>query len=121
VTLVETTVAIALLAVIVVAILSAFSAAAVATGRHQQQAKLDVLVRSDAEFIKSQAYDPNPAAYSDIAASGYTFSTQVLYYDPLTNSFSAGNPESGLEEIFVTVTAQGGGSESLYFLKVDPT
>ncbi len=115
--LVETTLAIALVGVIVVAILSAFSSITIAAGRHQQQAGLDRLVRSDAEFIKSRPYGPS---YTDITSPGYIFANQVLYYDPATNTFATTNPDQGLEEIFLRVTAPGGGVETLYFLRVRP-
>ncbi len=117
--LVETTLAIALVGVIVVAILSAFSSITIAAGRHQQQASLDRLVRSDTEFIKSQPYGPS---YTDITSPGYVFANQVLYYDPATNTFapSPPNPDQGLEEIFLRVTAPAGGVETLYFLRVRP-
>ena len=51
VSLIETMMAIALLAIIVVSILSAFSAITIAAARHKQQTTLDLLVRSDAEYI----------------------------------------------------------------------
>ena len=75
-TLIETTVAIALLAVIIVTILGAFSAITIATRRHQQQTTLDLVTRQEAEFIKSQAYSAAPKAtpYSNIAVGGYNFS-----------------------------------------------
>jgi prepilin-type N-terminal cleavage/methylation domain-containing protein len=118
--LIETTVAIALLAVIVVTILSAFSSIVLASTHHQQQSTLDRLSRSNVEYIKSQAYQQKPAAYANLAAPGYVFSTQVLYYDPASSTISAANPDLGLQEIIMSVTASGGGSENLYFLKVQP-
>ncbi len=118
--LVETTLAIALVAVIVVAILSAFSSTTIAASRYSDQARLDLLVRSDAEFIKSQPYLPQPAVYTNITAAAYTFSNQVLYYDPATNTFSTTNGENGLQEIRLTVTAPSGGVETVYLLKTQP-
>lgn len=119
--LVETTVAIALLAIIVVTILSAFSATTIAAARHQQQTAIDRLTRSDAEYIKSQAYSVKPAAYTNLAAAGYTFSYQVLYYDPAANpQFAATNADNGLQELLLTVTGPNGSREVLYFLKVQP-
>jgi len=118
--LVETTLAIALVAVIVVAILSAFSSTMIASSRYRDQARLDLLVRSDAEYIKSQPYSPQPAVYTNITAAGYTFSNLVLYYDPATNTFSTTNGEKGLQEIRLTVTGPSGGVETMYFLKVQP-
>ncbi len=85
VSLIETVVAIALLAIIVVSILSAFSAITIAAARHKQQTTLDLLTRSDAEYIKSQAYSPGvpgPTLYSNLTAAGYSFSYQVTYWDP---------------------------------------
>jgi prepilin-type N-terminal cleavage/methylation domain-containing protein len=115
--LIETTVAIALLAVIVVTILGAFGTTMVATTRHKWQSNLDRLVRSEAEYIKSQTYG---AAYANLAAAGYSFSNQVLYYDPTSATFATGNSDQGLQEIILTVNAPGGGSEKLYLLKVRP-
>lgn len=118
--LVETMVAVALLAVIVVSILSAFSAATIATTRHQQLTKLDTLTRSDAEFIKSQAYSTT-GTYTNIASAGYSFAYQVLNYDagpPV--SFLTTNPDSGLQEIVLTVSGPNSSSQQLDFMKVQP-
>lgn len=122
-TLVETAVAVALLAVIVISILSAFSAATLAAGRHAQLTTLDRLTRSEAEYIKSQTYSVKPAAYTNLAAAGYTFSYQVLYYDgsqPVANQWQASNGDTGLQEIILTVNGPNGASEQLDFLKVQP-
>jgi Tfp pilus assembly protein PilV len=121
--LMETTIALALLAVIVVTIMGAFSAVTVAATRHQQATRLDMLTRSDAEFIKSQVYSATPKAtpYSNLVASGYSFSYQVLYYaagPPV--SFSAANPDGGLQQIVLTVTGPNGSSEIVDFLKEQP-
>jgi prepilin-type N-terminal cleavage/methylation domain-containing protein len=119
--LIETTVAIALLTIIVVAILSAFGATTLAATRHQQEATLDRLVRSDAEYIKSQAYSTKPAAYTNLAVAGYGFSYQVLYYDSTQNPvFATTHTDNGLQELLLTVTGPNGSSELLYFLKVQP-
>ena len=121
-TLLETTVAIALLAVIIVTILGAFSAITLATRRHQQQTTLDLVTRQEAEFIKSQAYSATPKAtpYTNIAVGGYGFSYQVLYYDPVSNTFAAGNADNGLQELVLTVTGPNGVTETLDVLKVQP-
>ncbi len=118
--LIETTIAIALVGVIVITILSAFSSTTIAATRHREQTTLDRLVRSDAEFIKSQAYQPKPAAYANLTAAGYTFTSQVLYYNAASNTFSTSNAESGLQEVFLSVKAPSGGVETLYFLRVQP-
>lgn len=118
--LVETMVAVALLAVIVVSILSAFSAATIATTRHQQLTKLDTLTRSDAEFIKSQAYSTT-GTYTNIASAGYSFTYQVLNYDPGPPvTFLPTNPDSGLQEIVLTVSGPNSSSQQLDFMKVQP-
>jgi prepilin-type N-terminal cleavage/methylation domain-containing protein len=119
-TLIETAVAVALLAVIVVSVVSGFSSIAIATKRHQEQTQVDRLVRSQAEYVKSQAYQTKPAAYPVLSQTGYTISEQILYFDPATVTFSTANPDIGLEEIVVTVTGPSGGSETLDFLKVHP-
>jgi len=124
-TLIETTVAIALLAIIVVAILSAFSATTLAASRHQQETTLDRLTRSDAEYIKSQTYSVNnlvPAPYQNLGSSGYAFTYQVLYYSALTNppNFQSGNPDVGLQEIILTVRGPNGSMEIVDFLKEQP-
>jgi len=123
--LIETTVAIALLAIIVVAILSAFSATTLAARRHQQETTLDRLTRSDAEYIKSQPYSVNnllPAPYQNLSSSGYTFVYQVLYYSALTNppNFNALNADVGLQEIILTVRGPNGSTEVVDFLKEQP-
>jgi Tfp pilus assembly protein PilV len=121
VSLIETMIAIALLAIIVVSILSAFSAITIAAARHRQSTTLDLLVRSDAEYIKSQAYSPSPATYSNLVAAGYTFSYQVLYYDSTQiPPFAAGYADNGLQELVLTVNGPNGSRETLYFLKVQP-
>lgn len=119
VSLIETMVAIALLAIIVVSILSAFSAITIAAARHKQQTTLDLLTRSDAEYIKSQAYSPSPAAYTNLVAGGYGFSYQVSYWDPVLG-FAAGNPDLGLQQLVLTVNGPNGARETLIFLKVQP-
>ncbi len=123
-TLIETTVAIALLAVIIVTILSAFSAITLAARRHQQESTLDLVTRWDAEYIKSQAYSATPPAtpYTNIAVAGYAFSYQVLYYDPVAKTFAPapGNADNGLQELVLTVTGPNNAREALDFLKVQP-
>lgn len=119
-TLMETAVAVALLAVIVVSIISGFSAITIASKRHQEQTQVDRLSRSQAEYVKSQAYQGKPAAYLTLSQSGYTISEQIQYYDPTTGTFSAANAENGLQEIVVTVTGPSGGRETLDLLKVQP-
>lgn len=125
-TLIETTVAVALLAVIVVTILGAFSAITLAARRHQQETTLDLVTRQDAEFIKSQAYSATPPAtpYSNITVGGYSFSYQTLYYDPTqvapAPQFSAAYADNGLQELVLTVTGPNNTTETLDFLKVQP-
>ena len=111
-----------LLAVIVVSVLGAFSAITISATRHQQATSLDRLVRSDAEYIKSQTYSAAPKAtpYLNLSASGYTFSYQVLYYDKASNSFTAANPDDGLQQLVLTVTGPNAITETLRFLKVSP-
>jgi prepilin-type N-terminal cleavage/methylation domain-containing protein len=122
--LVETMMAVALLGVIIVSVLSAFSSATLATSRHRVATSLDRVVRSDAEFIKRQAYvrkPPPPGTYANLAVPGYAFAVQVLYYSPLGGgTFTAANPDVGLQQIVLTVTAPGGAKETLRFLKVAP-
>jgi type II secretory pathway pseudopilin PulG len=119
VSLIETMVAIALLAIIVVSILSAFSAITIAAARHKQQTTLDLLTRSDGEYIKSQTYSPSPATYTNLTAGGYSFSYQVSYWDPVLG-FGPGNPDVGLQQIVLTVNGPNGARETLIFLKVQP-
>ena len=121
-TLIETTVAIALMAVIIVTILSAFSAITLAAQRHQQESTLDLVTRRDAEFIKSQAYSATPKAtpYTNIAVAGYSFSYQTLYYDPLAKTFLTTNADNGLQELVLTVTGPRNATETLDVLKVQP-
>jgi prepilin-type N-terminal cleavage/methylation domain-containing protein len=122
-TLVETAVAVALLAVIVISILSAFSATTLAADRHAQLTTLDRVTRSDAEYIKSQAYSVKPAAYAHLAVAGYTFGYQVLYYDgsqPPASQWLSSNSDTGLQEIVLSVNGPNNASEQLDFLKVQP-
>lgn len=121
-TLIETAVAIALLAVIVVSILSAFSATTIAANRHAQLTALDRLTRSEAELIKSKTYVVNAGAgsYGTLSASGYAFSYQVQFYDPNTKTFATTNADTGLQEIVLTVTGPNAVSEQLDLLKVQP-
>ncbi len=121
-TLIETTVAIALLAVIIVTILSALSAITLAAQRHQQESTLDLVSRRDAEFIKSQAYSATPKAtpYTNIAVAGYSFSYQTYYYDPVLKTFATINADNGLQELVLTVTGPKNATETLDFLKVQP-
>lgn len=118
--LVETMVAIALLGVIVVTVVSAFSTVSVATRRHGVATDLDRLTRSEAEYIKSQRYVVKPGAYTNLAAPGYAFAVQILYYNPVNQTFTAANNDQGLQEIVLTVTAAAGGTETLRFFKVQP-
>jgi type II secretory pathway pseudopilin PulG len=122
VSLIETVIAIALLAIIVVSILSAFSAIAIAAARHKQQTTLDLLTRSDAEYIKNQAYSPGvpgPTVYQNLTAGGYSFAYQVSYWDPLLG-FAPGNVDVGLQQLALTVNGPNGAREILIFLKVQP-
>lgn len=121
-TLIETTVAIALMAVIIVTILGAFSAITLAARRHQQESTLDLVTRRDAESIKSQVYSatPKPTPYTNIAVGGYTFSYQTYYYDPVAKTFLTTNADSGLQELVLTVTGPNNSRETLDFFKVQP-
>jgi len=119
--LIEATVALALMGVIVVTIMSAFSAVTIAAAHHKQATTLDLLTRSDTEYIKSQTYSASPATYLNLTSPGYSFSYQVLYYAPgASPPFSAANPDNGLEELVLTVSGPNGATESLTFLKVHP-
>ncbi len=118
--MVETMVAIALLGVIVVAVLGAFSSVSLATRRYGVTTNLDRLTRSEAEFIKSQAYAAKPRRYANVAAPGYAFAVQILYYNPVNRTFTAANNDVGLQEIVLTVTAAARGTETLRFFKVRP-
>lgn len=120
--MVETMVAVALLGVVVVAVLGAFSTVSVATRRYGVSTNLDRLTRSEAEFIKSQRYQSKPPApaYANLAAPGYAFAVQILYYNPVNQTFSALNNDLGLQEIVLTVSATAGGSETLRFFKERP-
>jgi type II secretory pathway pseudopilin PulG len=123
VSLIETVVAIALLAIVVVSILSAFSAITIAAARHKQSTTLDLLTRSDAEYIKSQTYSPGvpgPTVYQNLTAAGYSFSYQVSYWDPVLPGFAPGNPDLGLQQLVLTVNGPNGAKETLIFLKVQP-
>jgi Tfp pilus assembly protein PilV len=122
-TFIEVLIAVALLGVIVVTMMAGLSSIALATGHHRQQTTLDLLVRSEAEFLKSQAYIPKPppaGSYQNLSAAGYTFSAPVvLYWDPASGTWTAPT-DNGLQQISVTVTAPGGGSEQVIVLKVQP-
>jgi prepilin-type N-terminal cleavage/methylation domain-containing protein len=119
-TLIETTVAMALMAIIVVTILSAFSAVTIAAGRHQQETTLDRLTRSYAEYVKSQLYDPN-ANYPKWSVSGFLFNYTIQHYNKNSNpQFSPTNTDTGLQEIILTVTGPNGITEQLDFLKESP-
>jgi type II secretory pathway pseudopilin PulG len=118
--LIETAVAVALLAIIVVSILSGLSATTLAATRHQQETTLDRITRSDAEYIKSQPYDAT-ASYPNLVVSGYSFTYQVLHYNKNSNpTFAAGNTDTGLQEIVLTVSGPNSISEQLNFLKEQP-
>ncbi|HLB78506.1 MAG TPA: prepilin-type N-terminal cleavage/methylation domain-containing protein, partial [Candidatus Dormibacteraeota bacterium] len=123
-TFIEVLIAVALLGVIVVTMMAGLSSIALATGHHRQQTTLELLVRSEAEYLKSQAYIPKPppaGSYQNLSAAGYTFSApSVLYWDPALGTFTLANNENGLQQITVTVTAPGGGSEQIIVLKVQP-
>lgn len=119
--LIETTVALALLGVIVVTMLGAFSAVTIAATRHQQETTLDRLARSETELIKSQMYAGGASPYPKLSVPGYSFAYQVLYYAPgAPPSFLAANPDIGLQELVLTVTGPNGTSETLDFLKERP-
>jgi len=119
-TLIESMVAITLLAVIVITVLSGFSATTIATTRHQQETTLDRLTRSYAEYVKSQLYDPN-ANYPKWSVSGYAFNYTVQHYNKNSNpQFWPTNPDTGLQEIVLTVTGPNGITEQLDFLKESP-
>lgn len=120
-TFIEVLIAVALLGVIVVTMMAGLSSIALATGHHRQQTTLELLVRSEAEYLKSQTYRPKPANYASLSATGYTVSiTQVLYWDPASGTWSTANPDNGLQQISVTVMAPGGGSEQVIVLKAQP-
>jgi hypothetical protein len=101
--------------------LSAFSAITIAAARHKQSTTLDLLTRSDAEYIKSQAYSPGlpgPTVYLNLASAGYSFAYQVSYWDPLLGF--GPYPDIGLQQLLLTVNGPNGARETLIFLKVQP-
>lgn len=119
-TLIETMVALALLGVIVIAILSGLSAVSLSATRHQEVTQVDRLVRSEAEYLKSQTYSPKPATYVKLSQAGYVVTQTVTYYDHVRGTFSAANRDNGLQEIVVTVQGPHGSSETLHILKGQP-
>src|SRR5713101_3312713 len=68
-TFIEVLIAVALLGVIVVTMMAGLSSIASATGHHRQQTSLELLVRSEAEYLKSQTYSPKPATYVSLSAT----------------------------------------------------
>lgn len=111
--LIETTMALAFIAITVVAMLSGFAGTMLMASRHQVQTRLDLAVRSDVERLKTQPYSASgtypalPAPAPPLTSATFT----VLYYNPAgcAGGFCATppTPDTGLQWITVTVTGPG--------------
>lgn len=93
--LIETTIAIALLAVIMGIVLTGLSTSYLSQGKNSEQAIAETLVRNQMEYTFSQPYSPPGVAYSTVATpQGFSVVGETLEY-------VAG--DSNVEKIRVTV------------------
>jgi Tfp pilus assembly protein PilV len=110
--LAETIVALALISLTVVAMLSGFAAVVLLATRHQQQTRLELIVRSDVERLKSQPYSAAGSYTLPAPPAPFTSATlTVSYYNPTAcgGGFCATPPvpDTGLQWITVTVSGPG--------------
>lgn len=110
--LAETIVALALISLTVVAMLGGFAAIVLMATRHQQQTRLELIVRSDVERLKTQPYSAAGSYTLPAPPAPFTSATlTVSYYNPAGcgGGFCATppSPDTGLQWITVTVSGPG--------------
>jgi hypothetical protein len=110
--LAETIVALALISLTVVAMLSGFAAIVLMATRHHQQTRLELIVRSDVERLKTQPYSAAGTYTLPAPPAPFTSATfTVSYYNPAAcgGGFCATPPapDTGLQWITVTVSGPG--------------
>lgn len=110
--LAETIVALALISLTVVAMLGGFAAIVLMATRHQQQTRLELIVRSDVERLKTQPYSAAGSYTLPSPPPPFTSATlTVSYYNPAGcgGGFCATppSPDTGLQWITVTVSGPG--------------
>ncbi len=98
--LVESLIALAILAIAVTPFLAAFSTGSLAVGKADRQVTAEILARSQTEYTKSQAYVVAPASYNIITPlpAGYSISS---------NATSASGRDTNIQKITVTVQHDG--------------
>ncbi|OLC58672.1 MAG: hypothetical protein AUH85_00375 [Chloroflexi bacterium 13_1_40CM_4_68_4] len=130
VSLVETTLAVGILGLSLVAVLNAFSALGQSAGHLDRATAADAVANSVAESILNQPYLNYPGAYStstDVAnPRAYAIAVQIEYASDPAAVTAAAPPtwtttpatDYGLQRITVTVTpAQGGSARTTRVLK----
>jgi len=100
VSLVEALVAVAILGLALTALLSAVSAGSMAVSRTEERVTAENLARSQLEYVKSQAYQPLPAAYATVTPSPSDYGVGVV-----ADIVPGGDDD--IEKITVTVTRNG--------------
>jgi type II secretory pathway pseudopilin PulG len=98
--LVETLIAVAILAITLTVLLSAVSVGSLAVSRTEERVTAENLARSQLEYTKSEAYLTPPASYATITPSppGYGIAVEAA---------SIPDTDDGIEKITVTVTRDG--------------
>ena len=98
--LVESLLALAILAIAVTPFLAAFSTGSLAVGKADRQVTAEILAHSQAEYTKGQAYVVAPASYDIITPlpAGYSISS---------NATSASGRDTNIQKITVTVQHEG--------------
>ena len=118
--LIETVVALAIVAIVAVSFLSGLATSARATIVADEQTTASSLARSQMEDIKDQTYDGtnNPPVYSLISSvpSSYTVDIDADRLDPEGDGF---DDDDGIQKVVVTVERGGRTILTLEDYKVD--
>ncbi|MCZ6789995.1 MAG: hypothetical protein O7D33_08710 [Chloroflexi bacterium] len=98
--LVESLIAVAIMAIAVTAFLAAFSTGSLAVRKLDKGVTAETLARSQLEYTKSQVYDVAPASYDTLTPvpAGYSISS---------NATSIGGRDANIQKITVTVSRDG--------------
>jgi type II secretory pathway pseudopilin PulG len=112
-TLVEILVAVAIIAIVITAFLTALSTGVFGVARVRRRVTAENLARAQLEYVKNHTYDPGTDSYPIIEylEEDYSITVDVSYWNSSTQSFTTDSDvdpvECGMQWITVTVSYDG--------------
>ncbi len=124
VSLIEAVIALALLGLIAASFLGGLATGSKGTVTADEQATAESLVRSEMEYVKSQAYidyaDPGHGSYTLITTPGdYSVEVTAIPLDPATGLPLGPDQDQGMQKITVTAKRNGNSLLTIADYKVD--